>query len=53
MTSEALYILFVPGFTILAFLIGCGAAIIAMSAKQEPPGDEPSDADAPQAEAAH
>ena len=52
MTSEALYILFVPGFTILAFLIGCGAAVIAMSAKQEPPGDEP-DVDAAHTEAVH
>ncbi|MFN2465372.1 MAG: hypothetical protein ABR598_03800 [Candidatus Dormibacteria bacterium] len=40
-TSEGMYILFVPGFTILAFLIGTGLAFIAMSAKQDPAGDEP------------
>jgi len=45
LTSEALYLLFVPGFTILAFLIGSGAAVIAMSARQEPPGDESEDAE--------
>ena len=43
LTSEALYLLFVPGFTLLAFLIGSGAAVIAMSARQEPPSDEPAD----------
>jgi hypothetical protein len=41
MTSEVLYLVFVPGFTILAFLIGSGAAMIAMSAKQDPTSDEP------------
>jgi hypothetical protein len=38
--SEGMYILFVPGFTILAFLIGTGFAFMAMSAKQEPTDDE-------------
>ena len=46
MTSEVLYLVFVPGFTILAFLIGSGAAFIAMSAKQEPESDEPGEAEA-------
>ena len=46
LTSEVLYILFVPGFTILAFLIGSGAAIIAMSAKQDPESDEPAETEA-------
>ena len=53
LTSEVLYLLFVPGFTLLAFLIGSGAAMIAMSARQEPPGEEPTDVDAHHAEAAH
>ena len=48
LTSEVLYLVFVPGFTILAFLIGSGAAMIAMSAKQEPESDE-----AGEPEAAH
>jgi hypothetical protein len=43
LTSEAQYIIFVPGFTILAFLIGTIAAFVAMSAKQDPTEDEPSD----------
>jgi hypothetical protein len=38
--SEGMYILFVPGFTILAFVVGTILAFGAMSAKQEPPGDE-------------
>jgi hypothetical protein len=45
-----MYILFVPGFTILAFLIGTGLAIVAMSARQEPAGDEPA---SEEPEAAH
>lgn len=40
-----MYILFIPCFTILAFLIGTGLAWIAMSAGQEPAGDEPGDAE--------
>ncbi len=48
--SDGMYILFVPGFTILAFLVGTGLAFVAMSAKQEPPGDE---APAEGEEAAH
>lgn len=48
--SEGMYILFVPGFTILAFLIGTGFAFMAMSAKQEPADDDaPTEAE----EAAH
>lgn len=46
MTSEVLYLVFVPGFTILAFLIGSGFALMAMSAKQDPEPDEPGEAEA-------
>jgi hypothetical protein len=46
MTSDALYIVFVPGFTILAFLIGSILAFAAMSAKQEPESDEPAEGEA-------
>jgi hypothetical protein len=46
MTSDALYIVFVPGFTILAFLIGSILAFVAMSARVEPESDEPADGEA-------
>ncbi len=39
--SDGMYILLVPGFTILAFLVGTTLAFVAMSARQEPSGDEP------------
>ena len=46
LTSDAAYIVFVPGFTILAFMIGTGLAFIAMSAKQDPESDEPAEGEA-------
>ena len=36
MGNSAFMLLFIPGFTILAFLIGSGIAFIAMSNKIEP-----------------
>jgi len=40
--QTAFYVIFIPVFTVLAFLIGCTIAFIAMSAKQDPAtGDEP------------
>ena len=47
LTSDAAYWVFVPGFTILAALTGGILAFVAMSAKQEPPSDEPADGEAP------
>ena len=42
--ANSFYLLFIPGFTILAFLIGALLATIAMSAKVElPTEDEVSD----------
>ena len=46
MTSDAAYWLFVPGFTILAFLIGSILAFAAMSARQDPESDEPAEGEA-------
>ena len=46
MVTEGMYLLFIPGFTILAFIIGTILAFVAMSAKVEPTGDEPPDAEA-------
>ena len=46
LTSEVLYLVFVPGFTILAALIGGGFAMMAMSAKQDPDADEPGEGEA-------
>jgi len=46
LTSDAAYIIFVPGFTILAFLIGSILAFVAMSARQDPESDEPADGEA-------
>ena len=38
--SAPLYWIFIPGFTILAFLIGTIVAVIAMSDRVEPTPDE-------------
>ena len=46
LTSDAAYWVFVPGFTILAALIGGILAFVAMSAKQEPESDEPAEGEA-------
>ena len=40
MGNSAFLLLFIPGFTILAFLIGSGIAFIAMSGRIEPTDDE-------------
>lgn len=46
LVSEVMYLLFIPGMTVLAFIVGTTLAFIAMRARQEPPGDEPSDTEA-------
>jgi hypothetical protein len=46
MVTDGMYLLFIPGMTILAFIIGTALAFVAMSAKQEPTGDEPSETEA-------
>jgi hypothetical protein len=38
--ANSFYLLFIPGFTILAFLIGALLATIAMSAKVEAPNED-------------
>lgn len=40
MGNSAFYLLFIPGFTIIAFLIGSAIAFVAMSNKIEPTDDE-------------
>ena len=40
MGNSAFYLLFIPGFTIMAFLIGSAIAFIAMSNKIDPADDE-------------
>jgi hypothetical protein len=37
---DAFYLLFIPGFTILAFLVGCAIAWFAMMDRIEPDDDE-------------
>ena len=40
MGNSAFYLLFIPGFTIIAFLIGSAIAFMAMSNKTEPTDGE-------------